>query len=506
MRQTVALKSKLASIVGESNLTNDPVHLEQYASDQSFVPRSRPHLVVFPQTTEQVQEIVVFANQVGLPVVPRSSPVGLHGAGIPTEGGLVMDLSRMDRILAVDQKNWQATIEPGVSFVALQEKLRPLGLRAAGCLLEPPSASVISSYLERVPVVTAADFTYGAEHIISYTVVSPTGENFTVGHPPLANTAASAPDGPGLNFYRIFQGAQGTLGVVTWMVIRVLPLPQAHKVLFLPAEDVLQCLKIMRTVQKYELGLECVALNAFNLAAMMVGLNDDQQLALQNGTYLSNRGAPAWDTKVVEEYLRLRKDLPAWTVVLRLCGTGPLPDEKIAYQEQDLQDKAVEMGASPVSSLREAGDLAALFAQEFDQPCRLQQRFGYRGSCHPILFHTRPDKLEKLHNIVEQQVAQFRYARDDVGITLLPHERGRSFFCSYDFHCCLDNERESQRVSQLMDHLSRVLIDAGAFFDRPYGHWAELVYQRAGSYTEYLRRLKGVLDPQHIMNPGKLCF
>ena len=87
---------------------------------------------------------------------------------------------------------------------------------------------------------------------------------------------------------------------------------------------------------------------------MMVGLNDDQQHALQNGTYLSNRGAPAWDGKVVVEFLRLREELPAWTVVLRLCGTGPLPDEKIAYQEQDLQDKAVEMGVSPVSSFAEA--------------------------------------------------------------------------------------------------------------------------------------------------------
>ena len=231
MKQTVALKSKLVSIVGESNLTNDPVHLSNTHPIRVLFHAAGLTWSCFPRRQSKCRRSSCLPIRL-VCLWCRAVRLLVHGAGIPTEGGLVIDLSRMDRILAVDQKNWQATVEPGVSFVALQEKLRPLGLRAAGCLLEPPSASVISSYLERVPVVTAADFTYGAEHIISYTVVSPTGENFTVGHPPLANTAASAPDGPGLNFYRIFQGAQGTLGVVTWMVVRVLPLPRHARCFF----------------------------------------------------------------------------------------------------------------------------------------------------------------------------------------------------------------------------------------------------------------------------------
>jgi FAD/FMN-containing dehydrogenase len=85
-------------------------------------------------------------------------------------------------------------------------------------------------------------------------------------------------------------------------------------------------------------------------------------------------------------------------------------------------------------------------------------------------------------------------------------ERARAIYCSYDLHCNSADGDECVRVNNLFDKASDVLIAMGAFFDRPYGRWAQMVYSRTGTYTEYLKRIKRELDPNNIMNPGKLCF
>jgi FAD/FMN-containing dehydrogenase len=127
------------------------------------------------------------------------------------------------------------TIEPGVTLGQLHEELRKNGCRVAAPLFALPSASVISTYLDREPLITAADFIYGNELIAVITAVMPNGELFTVGHPkrgnpPKAGTAPSNIDGPGLNFYKLLLGSQGTMGIATLMVLRVLPMPKEQRV------------------------------------------------------------------------------------------------------------------------------------------------------------------------------------------------------------------------------------------------------------------------------------
>ncbi len=501
-----AIAKKLAAILGKEHVTTDPDKIAFYGRDQSFSPDRRPHCIVFPENTDEVQAVVKLAGEHRLPVVPRSSAVSLYGAAIPSEGGILVDLKRMNRIIEVNERNWYAVIEPGVTFLQLHDELKKHGFRVASPLLEPPSASVVSSYMERTPVVTAADFTYGAEHVNSYTVISPSGEPFTVGHPPLKNAPAGAPDGPGLNFYRIFQGAQGTLGIVTWMIIRVLPLPKAQKVSFFPCSDIERAAEIIRRIQKSELGLECFALNDFNLAALLLQETGEEAKLLKAGHYIGNRGASPWEQTQHEQFSELRKKLPPWTVVTCLSAVGPIPNEKIAYQELDLKEAAAEIGAEPKQTVGGLTGLDKLILDEILSPWRLQKRFGFRGSCHPIMFMSAPDRVGEFNTTVSQIAPQFNYPLDEIGVYLLPLERARGFYCSYDLHCPPDDQEESLRVNNLFDTLSEKLVERGAFFDRPYGKWAQLIYSRTGTYSEYLKRIKGELDPNNIMNPGKLCY
>src|SRR5512136_594085 len=130
-------KGDLAKIVGGQNVLNDPETLEAYSKDESFARPRRPLFVVKPQNVDEVQRIVRWANQTGTPLVPVSSgPPHFYGDTIPTAAGaVVVDLSRMKRIIKIDPKNRMTMIEPGVTYKELQPELLKHGLRLTTPLL-----------------------------------------------------------------------------------------------------------------------------------------------------------------------------------------------------------------------------------------------------------------------------------------------------------------------------------------------------------------------------------
>ena len=192
-----------------------------YSRDQSFVNPRRPDLVVFAETVEQVQNVMRYANKTRTPVTPYSSGLNLHGGTIPRQGGIVLNLSRMNKILQVDTENWSCVIEPGVTVRQLQDELEKHQLRAMLPFGVPPQRSALTSYLERDPALAAASFEYGNELILDTELILPTGELFRTGLWSSGNTPGS-PMGPvRAMLNRLWTGAQGTLGIMTKMNIKV---------------------------------------------------------------------------------------------------------------------------------------------------------------------------------------------------------------------------------------------------------------------------------------------
>ena len=495
----------LAGIVGADNASDERSVLEAYSRDQSFVPARKPNYVVRPGKVEQVQDVIRLANSYVMPVIPFSSGTDFHGGTVPEQGGILIDMCRLNNIIHVDERNWNALIETGVTYSHLQTELEKRHLRVATPLTSPPSASVLADYMERNPVITAADFIFGNELFNTYDIVMPTGELFTIGHPPTKKARSMAPDGPALDFYRLFQGAQGTMGIVVRMSIRLLPLPDAQKVLFIPADTVERAVEIIQRIERRELGLECFALNSFNLAALLVE-DAAQEAKLRKGEYIGAGGARPWTAKQLAQFEGLRERLPAWTVVICLTGWARRAEEKLEYQELDLKDVATEFGFEVKNTVGGVAGLDKIIKEEVIHPWRMQKRFGYRGSCHGLMFHARPDTVPDLEDTVAEMAGKYHYPAADIGGYLLPIERGRTIYCEYDLHCRLDDPADSQRVKELFEQAGELLVDMGAFFDRPYGTWAEAMYRRAGTYTEYLKKVKRQLDPNNVMNPGKLCF
>jgi len=501
-----ATKDGLKSIVGSKNIFTEPATLEKYSRDPSFTPARKPNYVVKPKTLEEVQGIVRFANEQLMPVIPYSSGTNFHGGAVPNHGGILVDLSPMNKMSELDTHFWYVSIEPGVTFAQLNGELGKRGFRVLVPLLAPPSASVLTTYVEREPVPAAADFIYGNEQIQTMRVVLPNGDSFTMGNPAVEGAPHCHIFGPGLNFYRLFMCAQGTMGIVYQINLRFIPLPKAQKVFFSAFDTVTDAIYAMRHIQRKELGFECFALNNFDLATLVVDEDRAETKSLKNGTYIGNAGAKPWSNAQRQRFETLRQALPPWTLVITLTAWARHPEEKVEYQELDLRDLAAEAGFDLKPSVGGVIGLDRIIEDEMLLPWRMQKRFGYRGSCHGLKFHATGGAIPRIEDALCQVAAAYHYQSGDIGAYVQPVERARSFYCVYDLHCDPTNASDVERVEALFNEASEALVNAGAFFDRPYGPWAEMMYQRDASYAEYLRKIKAQLDPNNIMNPGKLCF
>ena len=156
------LKKQIENIVGVENLLDDPEEMEHYSKDQSFVQPKMPDFVVKAKEVSQIQDIIRLANRTSTPITPYSSGLNLHGATVPTYGGMVLDLSGMDRIIEINEKDLFIIIEPGVTYEILQDALQQKALRVMVPFGVPPGRSVLTSYLERDVMMSATTLEYGS--------------------------------------------------------------------------------------------------------------------------------------------------------------------------------------------------------------------------------------------------------------------------------------------------------------------------------------------------------
>ena len=494
-----AIDERLKAIVGAERVLKDSKTLEKYSKDQSFVRPCLPDYVVFAKSVHEIQDVVKAANESKTPVVPVSSGMNLRGAAIPKEGGIILDLSQMNKIGQVSERERWVVVEPGVTYGQLTEELQKHGLRVMMPLGIPKSRSVVSSIIERDPTLAAASYEYGNSIHMDIEMVLPTGVVWRAGKwRRFLRGKWSAPGGGGVHgdtpYPWLWHKAQGTLGIITGMVVKAEHLPRARKVFVLPFDTLEEAIEPLRRIQRKELGLECFLLNSFNLAALM-----------------------AQDWEVPESFLcqklpsngfnSLRERLPKWTLIIHLAGLVYFPEEKVAYEEDDLRATCRGMGLSLAQTLAGEDSLERTLLDLILHPWLSLKKANFKGSFHPVTFHTTLDRVPEFEKAVFALAQKHGYQLNDIGEYLLPIERGRNCYYEIDFHCDLDNPSQVQRVKNLWLETNEVCANMGAVPDKPYGPCADIVYRRFNpAYVSLLKSLKKELDPNNIMNPGQLCF
>ena len=268
-------RSILETIFGSSRVADDDETLAAYSRDQSLTAPRRPDFVVFAETAEEVQKLLRLANETVIPVIPYSSGLNFHGATIPDQGGIILNLSRMNSILSFDEQNWFAVIEPGVTYEQLQDEAIRRGFRIMIPFGAAPKRTVLSSYLERDPALSAASFEYGNFLIMDMEMVLPDGEMFRTGQW-ASGGEPGGPMGPVRNsLFRLWTGAQGTLGIVTKMGVQITPFIKERQIFFIRFNNLADAIEPLQRIQRREIGMECFLLNRFNLAAL---LNEEWQV------------------------------------------------------------------------------------------------------------------------------------------------------------------------------------------------------------------------------------
>lgn len=487
----MSTKEQLAKIVGARNVLDDPAKMRPHMQGHSlFCPPRSPNYVVRVKSVDQVQKVVELANRIQMPIIPSSSGVHFNGNAVAGRGGILIDLSGMKKILEVDQRNRKVMIEPGVTWKQLGPELAEYEFMTMNPLLPHAESSVVTACLERQPALNPR-FEFG-EPISSMQMVWPTGEIFRTG------TASSTgypdnfadggyPYGPGpIDPLRLLQGAQGTMGIVTWANIKAEYLPKVDKAFHI-GFDCLCCLAdAMYAIQRRRIGNECLALDRLNLATILArDMNSD--------------------------FERLMTSLPEWSLLLVLGGPRWFPEDKIAYEEEalrELQDSVFP--ANPISEVIPGYGSTRILPEMLRSPwpeSEIYWKWRYKGACEELFFITELEKAAEFVDSVTDSAAAAGFEAEDIGKYVQPIENASAAHIEFDFYYDPEDEGEIAALRTAYEAAVDACLKLEAHFSRPYQKVVcEKAYERAGSYTALLKQTKDIFDPNRIMNPGKLCF
>lgn len=264
---SLAVLEELRAVVGENFLFTDTDMLREHGHDETEDLLFVPQAVAEPADTAQVSALVHICNSHLIPVTVRGAGSGLAGGALPVHGGLVISMKRFDKILKIDRRNFQVTVEPGVITEVLQNTLREEGL-----FYPPDPASRGWSFIGGNVSTNAGGpkaVKYGVvkDHVLNLEVVLPSGEVIWTGSNTLKNST-------GYNFTQLIVGSEGTLGVVTKIVLKLQPHPTQNLILLAPfrsAESACAAVAAIFEAGVTPSGLEFMERNAIDWAVRYVG-------------------------------------------------------------------------------------------------------------------------------------------------------------------------------------------------------------------------------------------
>ena len=216
-----ALRRELETIVGAGGVLSDPEELLVYESDGLTLFRALADFIVFPRSTEDVSNVVRLANREHLPFVARGAGTGLSGGCLPAEGGLVLSLMRMNRVLEVDYENQFAVVEPGLVNLHLSWAVGPHGYYYAPDPSSQQACTVGGNIANNSGGPHTLKYGVTVNHVLGLEVVMPDGE--------IAWLGGRTRDALGFDLTGVFVGSEGTFGIATKIVVRIMRKPQAVK-------------------------------------------------------------------------------------------------------------------------------------------------------------------------------------------------------------------------------------------------------------------------------------
>lgn len=452
------VRRELAGIVGGHWLLESPEDLLAYSYDATPLHQALPDGVVLPESAEQVRAILQLAAREGLKVIPRGSGTNLAGGTVPLEGGLVLVLTRMNRVLEIDGENLTATVQPGVITAPFQAQVEALGL-----FYPPDPGSMQVSTLGGNVAQCAGGLRglkYGVtrDYVLGLEAVLPTGEVLRTGGKTMKDVA-------GYDLTRLLVGSEGTLAVITEILFKLLPKPETKRTLlalFHSLTDAAQAVSGIIAARIVPATLEFL----------------DQATA-----------------RVVEDYSHagLPTDVEA---VLLIEQDGPP-----AVVDGDIEQIAAVCRQSGASDVRVAAT-----------PAEAAGLMTARRMALAALARLRPTTILEDASVPRARLAEMVQA---IGAIARKHHL---HICTFghagdgNLHpTCLTDARDAGEIRRVEDAFAEIFETAlalGGTITGEHGVGAAkagyLEWKVGPTGVAVMRRLKDAFDPQGILNPGKM--
>jgi glycolate oxidase len=456
MRQ--AIVEELAAVVGRPNVLTRREALRAYSYDATTSWINEPEAVVFPTSAHQTSAILKIANREGIPVTPRGAGTGLSGGSVPIRGGVVLCTTRMNRILEVDKENMKATVEPGVVLLDLNMRL------ARDNLFFPPdpqslnSATLGGMIAENSGGPACVKYGVTKQYVMGLEVVLPTAEIVNLGGMTLNNVA-------GYDLLHLIISSEGTLGVITKAVLKVIALPPARQTILAvyddvatPGENVFRVLESGVVPAKIEL-IDNWVINKFE-DMMHIGLPREADAVL------------LFEVDGVQE--AVEQETAKIAEIAHRCGAREVRIAKDA-DEANKYWMGRKAGFAAVY-----GAAATIIAEDVAVP---------RGRI--------PDLMRKCKELAR---------RYDVEIVVLGHAGDGNFHPA--ILTDIKDSEHYQRASGAMDEIIATAVELGGVISGEHGIGLEKAkfFGRTvhPGVVDLTKKIKALFDPKGIMNPGKI--
>ena len=452
-----AYMQRIENIAGKENVVEDKETRICYSYDATNL-KYLPDLIVYPRTREQISEILKLANEANFPVIPRGAGTGFTGGALPVEGGVVLVLTKMNKILKIDPEDLLAIVEPGVVTFDLQQEVEKIGL-----FYPPDPASLKSSTLggnvaECAGGPRAVKYGTTKDYILGLEVVLPTGEVISTGVITVKGVV-------GYDLTKLLVGSEGTLGIVTKIVLRLLPLPKAKRTM----------LAIFPSI---------------DAAAMTVSQIISSRIIPTTLEFMDNA-----TIRCVEDYMHL--GLPVEAGALLIIEVDGAPEclvteideiQKICRANQALEVKVAgdQKEADELWKARRAVSAAVVKLN----PTKINEDITVpRSKVAEIL--KRVEAIAKKYNLI---IVNFGHAGDgNIHVNVLIDKQKKD---------------EVQRSHAAVEEIFKATLALGGTLSGEHGVGitkAPYIGLELGDLgLEVMKRIKKAFDPNNIMNPGKI--
>lgn len=452
------LAQQLTALLGEQNVLTQPEDLIPYGFDGTAALKSPASIVVFPDTTEQIASIVRLAREHQIPIVTRGSGTGLSGGSVPVGDSIILCTVRMDRILAIDPQNLTTRVQPGAITQNIDQAASQHGL------FYPPDpgsmkiSTIGGNVAENSGGLRGLKYGVTRDYIMGLEVVMPDASVVRLGN-------ACVKDVAGYSMKDLFIGSEGTLGIITEVLLKLLPRPAAKRTM-------------LATYDRIEDAAETVsAIIAGKIIPCTLEFLDRMTI------------------RCVEDYAKIGLPLDCEALLLMETDGHPAAVEDEAAQMAAI---AKNHGAREVITAKdeaEALTLASARRSAFSALARIRPTTILEDitvpRTHLAEMVTFIANVAKEHNL---QVGTFGHMGDgNLHPTFLTDER--------------DHE-EIHRVHQALDAIVQKTLSLGGTITGEHGvglakkQW--LRQQLGDSSIDLMRLIKNSLDPHHLLNPGKI--